>query len=192
MITRCHWYYPALSTYILNTHCCCLSASYGSAICDCDRSDGRCISLSSVESKMKKLSALLKKTNGEVHGEMVCGGSKYFPTCILLHLYVHVVTISHPSCASTLSIETKAFPAVLESLSLCSHAYRARQVVVWYNMCFMQCIVYLILCIFCIITASPFTRTFPKMRLCSLSLTKHSSFGNSTECNGHERSLRAT
>ena len=80
---ECPWYYPAVSTYILNTHCCSLSAaSYGSAICDCDKSDGRCISLSSVESKMKKLSALLKKVDGEVHAEMVCVGSKYFPTCM--------------------------------------------------------------------------------------------------------------
>ena len=29
---------------------------------------------------MKKLSALLKKADGEVHAELVCGGSKYFPT----------------------------------------------------------------------------------------------------------------
>ena len=31
---------------------------------------------------MKKLSALLKKVDGEVHAEMVRVGSKYSPTCI--------------------------------------------------------------------------------------------------------------
>ena len=31
---------------------------------------------------MKKLSALLKKVDGEVHAEMVRVGSKYSPTCM--------------------------------------------------------------------------------------------------------------
>lgn len=41
----------------------------------------RMISFSSAESKMKKLSALLKKVDGEVHAELVCTYWLCIPTC---------------------------------------------------------------------------------------------------------------